>query len=244
LHPISRPDPFFHLQIVCISLIASDHPPISFANHQRANYQEDRMSRSPQSLSLIRPQDPDSMRTAITLLVDKGISFTRRSEWQLKIGKCNYWPHKRKAHRDGDLKALVDIDPPKFLLLLDRNLAPPQPRPHMAVKHPQPAIPSKGIIDWHKTLTTSPPHGALPRPLDVVRELIRNDVQVFPVNPSTKKPLTGADRTAPNRWGATADATITLNRFMRLFPTAMIGVPTGLGNGLFACSSPLTRIAG
>jgi len=172
------------------------------------------------------------MRAAISLLLDKGIRFTRPSEYQSKIGAWNYWPHKCKAHRDRDPKALVDIDPPKFLSLLEHNLAQQQTRLHVAANHLHPSIPPQAVGNWHKTLTTSLPHDA--RPLDVVRELIRNGVQVFPVHPGTKKPLTGSDRTAPNRWGATADATITLHRFMHLFPTAMIGVPTGQLNGLFA----------
>jgi hypothetical protein len=51
---------------------------------------------------LRRPSDSSKMQQAIEWLENQGYSFSRPTEWQLKIGLFNFYPDRGTILRDGD----------------------------------------------------------------------------------------------------------------------------------------------
>ena len=62
-----------------------------------------------------------AMGAAIKHLRAHGIWFEKKSNFHLKCGTWNYWPHKRRAYRDGDESSLSNIDVEAFVKMISRR---------------------------------------------------------------------------------------------------------------------------
>ena len=76
------------------------------------------MTRKKTQLNLIFSDDDLSMLEAITKLNCAGVTFTRTSKHQIKVGDLSYYPTRGTIFRDGDAGAMDDRGLEVFMTLI------------------------------------------------------------------------------------------------------------------------------